>query len=111
MYVWVSIALIFERNGIPISYGSSLYVWLSMVNGVQAPFYYAIDHCFPIKGHGTVLTGTVLSGSVSTNSVIEIPELQVDSTLYIHTYIHKYIDTFLLLVLYYMHTIRTYIHM
>ena len=63
---------------------------------VQAPFYYAIDHCFPIKGHGTVLTGTVLSGSVSTNSVIEIPELQVDSTLYIlhiHTYIHTYIHT------------------
>lgn len=28
----------------------------------SAPFYYAIDHCFAIKGHGTVLTGTVLSG-------------------------------------------------
>lgn len=24
---------------------------------IKAPFYYAIDHCFPIKGHGTVLTG------------------------------------------------------
>lgn len=40
-------------------------------------FLYAIDHCFPIKGHGTVITGTVLSGSVSVNSAIEIPQLQV----------------------------------
>lgn len=24
----------------------------------------AIDHCFPIKGKGTVLTGTVLEGTV-----------------------------------------------
>ena len=40
------------------------------------PFYYAIDHCFAIKGHGTVLTGTVLSGSISLNTTIELPELQ-----------------------------------
>lgn len=43
----------------------------------SAPFYYAIDHCFSIKGHGTVLTGTVLSGSVNANSIIEIPQLQL----------------------------------
>jgi selenocysteine-specific elongation factor len=42
---------------------------------VDAPFYFAVDHCFPIKGHGTVLTGTVLSGSVSVHSTIEIPNL------------------------------------
>ena len=42
-----------------------------------APFYYAIDHCFSIKGHGTVLTGTVLSGSVSANSIIELPQLHL----------------------------------
>eukprot|EP01031_Cornospumella_fuschlensis_P044838 gene44838-54837_t len=41
-----------------------------------APFYYSIDHCFPIKGHGTILTGTVLSGSVSVNNMIEIPHLR-----------------------------------
>ena len=44
---------------------------------VTAPFYYAIDHCFAIKGHGTVITGTVLSGTVSVNSMIEFPDLQV----------------------------------
>lgn len=43
----------------------------------SGPLYFAIDHCFSIKGHGTVLTGTVLSGSVSVNSTIEIPHLQL----------------------------------
>lgn len=45
-------------------------------NTDKAPFYFAIDHCFPIKGHGTVLTGTVLSGNVSTNTTIELPYIQ-----------------------------------
>jgi selenocysteine-specific elongation factor len=43
----------------------------------NGPFYYAIDHCFAIKGHGTVLTGTVLRGSVGINSMIELPELNM----------------------------------
>ena len=43
----------------------------------ESSFYYAIDHCFAIKGHGTVLTGTILSGSVSINSMIELPHLQL----------------------------------
>jgi selenocysteine-specific translation elongation factor len=29
------------------------------------PFWYAADHCFIIKGRGTVVTGTVLSGQVN----------------------------------------------
>jgi selenocysteine-specific elongation factor len=44
---------------------------------VDAPFYFAIDHCFAIKGHGTVVTGTVLSGSISVNSLLEIPNMQI----------------------------------
>jgi len=28
----------------------------------DGPFVFAVDHCFPIKGQGTVLTGTVLNG-------------------------------------------------
>jgi selenocysteine-specific elongation factor len=31
--------------------------------GQHAPFVFAIDHCFSIKGSGTILTGTVLQGS------------------------------------------------
>lgn len=41
------------------------------------PLYFAVDHCFAIKGHGTVLTGTVLGGTVSHNSIIEVPHLQI----------------------------------
>lgn len=41
----------------------------------SASFYFAIDHCFPIKGMGTVLTGTCLSGSAKVNDPIEFPTL------------------------------------
>ena len=36
-------------------------------------FLFAVDHCFPIKGQGTVLTGTVLSGECSIGDVVELP--------------------------------------
>jgi selenocysteine-specific elongation factor len=42
------------------------------------PFYFAIDHCFPIRGRGTVLTGTCLSGQVNVNEIIEFPALGVE---------------------------------
>lgn len=42
------------------------------------PFYFSIDHCFPIKGMGTVMTGTVLNGNVSVNETIEIPSLGLE---------------------------------
>lgn len=35
-------------------------------------FLFAVDHCFGIKGQGTVLTGTILQGSVGMNDVSEI---------------------------------------
>ena len=41
----------------------------------DGPLYLAVDHCFPIKGQGTVLTGTVLSGKVAVNDVVELPVL------------------------------------
>jgi selenocysteine-specific elongation factor len=43
-----------------------------------APFFFSIDHCFAIKGQGTVVTGTVLSGSVKTNDLVEIPHLRAE---------------------------------
>ena len=45
---------------------------------LKRPFYFAVDHCFPIKGQGTVLTGTVLSGKVAVGQNIGFPELQMD---------------------------------
>ena len=35
----------------------------------SGPFVFSVDHCFPIRGQGTVMTGTVLSGSVALNDV------------------------------------------
>ena len=32
-------------------------------------FVFAVDHCFSIKGQGTIMTGTVLNGSIQVNSV------------------------------------------
>eukprot|EP01104_Vermistella_antarctica_P003531 TRINITY_DN1375_c0_g1_i3.p1 TRINITY_DN1375_c0_g1~~TRINITY_DN1375_c0_g1_i3.p1 ORF type:complete len:464 (+),score=100.51 TRINITY_DN1375_c0_g1_i3:696-2087(+) len=45
---------------------------------VPGDFLFAVDHCFPIKGQGTVVTGTVLRGSVSLNQQIEFPVLRID---------------------------------
>lgn len=39
----------------------------------DGPLHFAIDHCFPIKGQGTVLTGTVLSGSFKVGQEVEFP--------------------------------------
>jgi selenocysteine-specific elongation factor len=44
---------------------------------VHANFLFSVDHCFPIRGRGTVLTGTVLAGSIAVNDVLEFPALQL----------------------------------
>ncbi|GJQ79541.1 hypothetical protein Trydic_g16388 [Trypoxylus dichotomus] len=41
-------------------------------------FLFAVDHCFSIKGQGTVLTGTVLNGCASVNDVIDIPTMAIE---------------------------------
>ncbi|XP_019392389.1 PREDICTED: selenocysteine-specific elongation factor [Crocodylus porosus] len=43
----------------------------------SGPFLMAVDHCFSIKGQGTVMTGTILTGSVSLGDNVEIPALKV----------------------------------
>lgn len=35
----------------------------------EGPFIYSVDHCFSIRGQGTVMTGTVVSGSIAVNDV------------------------------------------
>jgi selenocysteine-specific elongation factor len=44
-------------------------------NNVSGNLYFSIDHCFSIRGQGTVVTGTVLSGSIAVNSMLEFPTL------------------------------------
>lgn len=39
----------------------------------NGPFLFSVDHCFSIKGQGTIMTGTVLNGSTKVNETIEIP--------------------------------------
>ena len=43
----------------------------------NSKFHFAIDHCFPIKGQGTVMTGTCLAGSIKVNDIVEFPTLSL----------------------------------
>ena len=36
---------------------------------LSAPLLFAVDHCFSIRGQGTIMTGTVLQGTVNVNDV------------------------------------------
>ena len=40
-------------------------------------FKFAIDHCFAIRGQGTILTGTALAGTAKVGDALELPELKV----------------------------------
>uniref|UniRef100_A0A182QJV0 Selenocysteine-specific elongation factor n=1 Tax=Anopheles farauti TaxID=69004 RepID=A0A182QJV0_9DIPT len=44
---------------------------------VKLPFMFAVDHCFAIKGQGTVCTGTVLQGTLNLGDEVEIPKLKL----------------------------------
>ncbi|CAL4196420.1 unnamed protein product [Meganyctiphanes norvegica] len=44
---------------------------------IEGKLLFSVDHCFSIRGQGTVMTGTMLQGSVSINDNIEIPTLKV----------------------------------
>lgn len=35
----------------------------------DGPFILSVDHCFSIKGQGTIMTGTIIQGSVAINDV------------------------------------------
>lgn len=45
-------------------------------SAANTKFYFSIDHCFPIRGRGTVMTGTCLAGSAKVNEMIEFPDLK-----------------------------------
>jgi selenocysteine-specific elongation factor len=44
-------------------------------------FLFAVDHCFPVKGQGTVLTGTTLRGGIKVGDTIEIPHLKLEKKI------------------------------
>lgn len=41
-------------------------------SNLSLPFVFAVDHCFSIRGQGTICTGTVLQGVVKLNDNVEI---------------------------------------
>ena len=47
----------------------------------SGPLIYAIDHCFPLKGQGTVMTGTVLQGEMRVGDTLEIVDLGVSKKI------------------------------
>lgn len=51
---------------------------MELARDLRAPFIFAFDHCFSIKGSGTVLSGTILQGGIKVNDTIEIPQLKTD---------------------------------
>ncbi|XP_029457163.1 selenocysteine-specific elongation factor isoform X2 [Rhinatrema bivittatum] len=55
----------------------------------SGPFLMAVDHCFSIRGQGTVMTGTILSGSVSLGDNVEIPALKVTRKVKTMQMFHK----------------------
>lgn len=47
----------------------------------EGPFIFSVDHCFSIRGQGTVMTGTVLSGKALINDTVEIPSMKVSKKI------------------------------
>ena len=58
-----------ENIGIPDLIGKLKEMTFLPSRDPSGPFIFAVDHCFGIKGQGTVMTGTVLSGSILVNAV------------------------------------------
>ncbi|XP_052093234.1 selenocysteine-specific elongation factor-like [Mytilus californianus] len=47
----------------------------------EGPFIFSVDHCFSIRGQGTVMTGTALSGKAVLNDTVEIPSMNVNKKI------------------------------
>lgn len=46
---------------------------IDLTRDIKSPFIFAFDHCFLIKGSGSVLSGTILQGTVKVNDSILFP--------------------------------------
>jgi selenocysteine-specific elongation factor len=61
-----------RKEGIEDLRQALLRVLVPRERDASSPFVMPIDHAFPIKGHGTVVTGTILHGRVAVNDLLEI---------------------------------------
>ena len=46
--------------------------------GASAAAVFSVDHCFSVKGSGTVMTGTLLQGSIKVGDMLEIPSIKTE---------------------------------
>jgi selenocysteine-specific elongation factor len=53
------------------------------------PLLFAVDHCFTVKGKGTVATGTVLRGQITPGMTVEIPQLRIEKKIKSMEMFHK----------------------
>jgi len=44
----------------------------------KGPALFSVDHCFSVKGQGTVLTGTLLQGGIKVGDMLEIPAVGME---------------------------------
>ncbi|KAB7498322.1 Selenocysteine-specific elongation factor [Armadillidium nasatum] len=65
-----------DSDGVPIGI-EDLINTMQDLAAENSEFVFSVDHCFGIKGQGTVITGTILQGSVAVNDNIEIPTLKI----------------------------------
>lgn len=58
----------------------------------SGPFIFSVDHCFSIRGQGTVMTGTTLSGSVAINDVRSTLSIAVHNQVCLTTIVTDKLD-------------------
>ena len=44
----------------------------------NGPFVFSVDHCFAVRGQGTVMTGTCLAGGIGVNDSIQISDTKLE---------------------------------
>lgn len=71
LYRWKPI----EKSGLGLKDGAFLSLFHSLRS--KENFLMLSDHCFAVRGHGTVFSGTVLQGTVEVGDTIWLPTLQV----------------------------------
>lgn len=54
----------------------------SQLSLAESNLLFLVDHCFPIKGKGTVATGTIIRGSIKANQDVYIPHLAISKKVF-----------------------------
>lgn len=66
---------------------------LNLARDLKSPLIFAFDHCFAIKGAGSILSGTLIQGSIKVNDTIIIPSLKIERKIKSMQMFKKSIET------------------